>query len=64
MSERRSERAALRLEAVADLAPGYAAALVNLAGEIRAAGEGEVCEHGSEEWAARIADVVLGGTGE
>lgn len=55
----RVERAAERLEAIAELAPGYAAALVNLAGELRAAGSGEECKHG-EDWAHRIADAVFG----
>ena len=56
-----AERAALRLEAVAELAPGYAAPLLNLAGEIRAAGSGGECGHGGEEWAVRVAGVVIGG---
>jgi hypothetical protein len=55
-----TERAAQRLEAMANMAPGYAAALVNLAGDITMAGSGGDCEHGGMEWANRVAAIVLG----
>lgn len=55
-----TKRAAQRLEAMANLAPGYAAALVNLAGDIKLAGSGGDCEHGGMEWANRVAAVLLG----
>jgi hypothetical protein len=55
-----TDQAADRLEAVGDLTPGYAAVLVNLAGDIRAAGNGIACEHGGTEWADDLAAVLLG----
>jgi len=55
-----TKRAAQQLETAANLAPGYAASLINLAGDIRLAGSGGDCEHGGMEWANRVAAVLLG----
>ncbi len=59
--------AADRLRLIADLAPGYAAALLNLAGEIEAAarfpadGTPEAANAGmpDEDWLARISAAIL-----
>lgn len=62
------DEAVTRLRAIALLAPGYAPALLNLAGEIESAaedGEGapEAAAVGisAERWAARISSQILGG---
>lgn len=54
------EQAASRLEAAAHLSPGYEAALINLAGEMRSARDGRDTEHGGIEWAMTVAETIMG----
>lgn len=54
------EQAASRLEAAAHLSPGYEAALINLAGEMRTARDGHETEHGGIEWATAVAEAIMG----
>lgn len=54
------EQAADRLEAAAHLSPGYAASLINLAGEMLLANKGQETEHGGIEWATAVAEAIMG----
>lgn len=49
-----------RLENAAVLTPGYAAALINLAGEIREASDGQDTEHGGPEWVVAVTATLAG----
>ena len=70
MYDFRLQQAVRRLHAIASHAPGYAPALLNLAGEIQAAGDGEqyvpeavATDLPPREWALDVAAAVILGEG-
>lgn len=66
MNDFRLQQAVRRLHAIASRTPGYAPALLNLAGEIEAAGSGEeyvpeavATDLPPQEWALDVAAAVI-----